>query len=318
MEKDGKDLEKLVQLINMSIEPDSAVEHNVFLPVIGSPSKRTRQCDIVITSGPKHRQTITLIEVQDRTSKVDINTFNGWLDKLNEVGAQHLVCVSRLEFAESIKEKALLSGNKVKLITMREIDKNGVPLGLFKLKFKYFDFKILKSGKIDLAISKAETQSLGIYDEIKEYLNANKELNFNLKIFSYDQNELICLYKICRDGILTKKGENLGVGKVVFEKDNGKPIFLFINGVFTRISLEVEFDWQNDTIEYPVSILSYDQQNDGSLAWVFEGQNETPSGKISFKIPVVNDEKGFRIGGLITTMPEDVELMLYKENNDYK
>jgi hypothetical protein len=144
MKTDGKELEQLIHLISKSIEPGASIEHNVFLPVLNSPSNRKRQCDVVIRSGPKHRKTLTIIEIQDRTSKVDINTFNGWLSKLEEVGAQHLICVSRLEFPESIKEKALLSGHKVKLITLKEISEDKIPFGLLKFVFNYFDFRVTK------------------------------------------------------------------------------------------------------------------------------------------------------------------------------
>ncbi|MBL6932308.1 MAG: hypothetical protein ISR45_05120, partial [Rhodospirillales bacterium] len=95
MKNDGKDLEHLVHAIEQSIAPDSVVEHDVNLPVISSGSGRTRQCDVVIRSGQKPRETITIVEVQDRGSKPDINTFGGWLQKLEEVGGQHLICVSR-------------------------------------------------------------------------------------------------------------------------------------------------------------------------------------------------------------------------------
>lgn len=312
MKNDGKELEKLVHLISTSLEPDANVEHNQFLPVIGSPSERTRQCDIVIYSGPKHRRSITLVEVQDRDYQTDINTFNGWLEKLNEVGAQHLICVSRKEFPESIKEKAFFSGNKVKLITMREISGKAIPLDFLKMKFKYFDFKINRSRNLDLSYSKSETEGLGIYDEIKQFLKANSTLSFGEKIFSFDKIELVNLHKVCLDNTEIQKGETSGTNKIKFERDKGRPIYLYINGLFTRISLEVEFEWQNEVMEYPVSIISYDQLNDGSLAWVFEGQSETPSGKIFFKIPITKNDNGYQILGLMTKFPEDVEITLYR------
>src|SRR5882757_4539567 len=89
---DGKYFEKIVHLLEQSLDPESKVEHDVKLPILHSPSGETAQCDIVITSGKKPRETLTLIEVQDRSSKVKPNDFRGWLKKVEEVGAQHLIC----------------------------------------------------------------------------------------------------------------------------------------------------------------------------------------------------------------------------------
>jgi len=57
-------IEKLVQLIEKSISPESLVEHNIFLPDLTSRSNAKRQCDIVIKSGKPPRQTLTIVEVQ--------------------------------------------------------------------------------------------------------------------------------------------------------------------------------------------------------------------------------------------------------------
>jgi len=316
MSKDWQDIEKLIQLINISIEPESKVEHDVQMPVINSPSNRSRQCDLVIYSGPKHRRTITLFEIQNRTSKVDINTFNGWLLKLEEVGAQHLVCVSRLEFPESIKEKALSSGNKVKLITLSLIEKDKIPLDLFKMKFKYVEFNILESNHGDLAYSKSETEALGIYDSVKEYAKNKSIINFSEKVFSYDKLEVISLYDICKKSVGLLQVDKIGIQKLDFRRDSGQPLYLFIDGKFIHIKLVMEIKWENKTIEYPVSILSYEQLIDGSLAWVFEGQNETPSGPISFKIPIIKKGSHYQIAGIMTSSSFDVELLLTKQREE--
>ena len=315
MENDGKEMEKLIHLINKSIEPESNIEHNVFLPVIGSASGRKRQCDILITSGPSHRKTLTLVETQDRTSKVDINTFNGWLEKLTEVGAQHLICVSRLDFPESIKEKAYLSGNKVKLVTMKEIAEDEIPFDFLKLKFKYLNFKLIESKNLNLTYSRSEAKSLGVYDAILEYRKDNLKLNFNDKIFSLDQFELKCLYNICRDSIQIQNENCSGLDKIAFDTKSGTPLYLFIDNKFLRIGLEVEFKWENEAFEYPVSLLTYEQGKDGSLAWVFEGQYETIGGKISFKLPIIKTNGKYQIAGIMTNLPDNHELLLFNEIN---
>ena len=139
IKNDGSFLERLVQVIEQSLAPGSIVERNIKLPVLNSKSGRTAQCDVIIRTGLPPRETITIIEVQDRLAPVDINDFRGWLEKLEEVGAQHLYCVSRKPFPESIKENATESGNKVKLVTLAEIDSDQIPINFFKTTFIYHD-----------------------------------------------------------------------------------------------------------------------------------------------------------------------------------
>ena len=104
--KDWKFFEEIVTILEGKINKESNVVQNVNLPVIDSPSNRVRQCDVVIYTGNAPRQTMTIVEVQKRGSKPDINTFNGWLEKMKEVGAQHLLCVSQQGFPASIQEKS--------------------------------------------------------------------------------------------------------------------------------------------------------------------------------------------------------------------
>jgi hypothetical protein len=135
MVNDGTFLEKLVQLIEQSLALDAIVERNVKLPILNSRIGVIAQCDIVIRTGKPPRETLTIVEVQDREKPVDINMFRGWQQKLQDVGAQHLYCVSRQTFPESIKEKASLSGNTIKLITLKELDTDQIPLTFFKMSF---------------------------------------------------------------------------------------------------------------------------------------------------------------------------------------
>ena len=116
---DGKYLEQLVELIEKSIarstDHTAKVERNVNLPVLNSSIGATRQCDIIIRSGVVPRETITIVEVQDRKEAVEIGHYSDWITKLDSVGAQQLICVSRHAFPESIKEQVALSGTKVRL-----------------------------------------------------------------------------------------------------------------------------------------------------------------------------------------------------------
>jgi hypothetical protein len=44
-----KTIERIITSLEKILTPDAKVEHDVRLPVIGSLSKRKRQCDVVIT-----------------------------------------------------------------------------------------------------------------------------------------------------------------------------------------------------------------------------------------------------------------------------
>lgn len=113
-------VEKTVALLEKSLTPTAKVEHNVRLPVLGK--SRWRQCDIVITFGEPPRQTLAIVEVQKRKRKPNITTFHGWVQKMREVGAQHLICVSALGYPKSIIiEVATHYGPTVRLLTLEEL-----------------------------------------------------------------------------------------------------------------------------------------------------------------------------------------------------
>jgi hypothetical protein len=115
--------ERLAALLEKSITPDAEVSHNIKLPVLGRPG-RFRQCDVVIKYGRQPRQSIAIVEVQKRSRKPDINTFHGWLRKMQQVGAQQLICVSEAGYPRSIIEEVALSiGPTVTLMTLESFEK---------------------------------------------------------------------------------------------------------------------------------------------------------------------------------------------------
>lgn len=119
-----KSAEELVAAIEKSLAPNAIVEHDIRLPVVGQ--DRTRQCDVVIRIGKVPREQLIIVEVQKRHAKPDITTFHGWVGKMQEVGANGLICVSESGFPQSIIDDVRLrQGPKVKLMTL---EKNDDPL----------------------------------------------------------------------------------------------------------------------------------------------------------------------------------------------
>lgn len=301
---DGSFLEKLVQLIEQSIAPEAVVERNVRLPILGSASGAMAQCDIVIRNGKPPRQTVTIVEVQDREKPVDINTFRGWQQKLQDVGAQHLYCVSRQPFSESIKEKAVLSGNTVKLITLTTLDVDKIPLNFFKRVFMYQHFDIPYARK--KAVHFPSLQGDHNRENREIVTHELKQLKTNDLKFSFYPPRLTALSTICIHNVSPEV--NLTCETRILRIGFDKPLFFHLStGEFIPIQLELEFTATAKLIEMPDSILSYDQHDDGALAWVVESFYQSPWGPIWMKMPVTRSGDEFTISGMLVNIPVDME-----------
>ena len=293
MSKPGEDLEKIVEIIERSISPSSKIEQNVFLPVLTSQHGHTAQCDIVIRSGTPPRETLTIVEVQDRNSKVDINTFRGWLNKIDDVGAQHLICVSRKEFPESIKEKVNQSGTKVFLVTLKDLSPEDIPLELIRFIFKYTHIDIKSISNVRPYVAQGQ---------IKQYNLEPISHDYNDKVWSLDKENLISLVDVCKSKVFPQKasvsssGYLEGSGNLSFNLSSNEQLFYFHKGDFIHIGIECNFEWEFEHAEVPMSIASYEQDKHGSLAWVFEVTHETKNGCVSVKLPIVKSKsRGYEL-----------------------
>ena len=313
MSNDGKSLEILVQMIERSISPESRVEHNVQMPILNSPKGFTTQCDIVIRTGNPPRETTTIVEVQDRGSQVKPNDFRGWKQKLEEVGAQHLICVSRQEFPESVKEQAALSGNSIRLVTLKELTAESMPIDLFKLEFAYKDFAMTELKILDTIFSKSEAEGLGI----REKVLARKETNTNEKCWSLDKFELLSLHQLALKFYHPQKGIKEGEGKLSFSVEEEPYLYLFESGHFLKIGMNVEFKWKNEVIRQPVAVLSYEQDKHGALAWAVDFSYKSPQGIIGMKMPIVKDGDRYAIRELSFILPPETELALIRGKLDW-
>ncbi len=146
-------IEEVVSIIEKEISPESHVEHDVWLPDLTESSKK-RQCDIVIRSGKPPRETITIVEVQNRSKKFDITLFDGLCTKMRKVGAQHLICVSRKGFPESIKKEAIKQGPTVRLITLEKLKEGDWPFNIFENCIFISEKNILEIQNLKLGVRK--------------------------------------------------------------------------------------------------------------------------------------------------------------------
>ncbi len=117
-----KDLERVVELLERSLDPDSRVEQDVQMPVLASIKGATAQCDVVVWSNQGENEVITIVEVQDRTTQMVPNDVRGFVGKRDEVGANKVVCVSRRDFSESVKERSAQSDGKLVLMVINDWD----------------------------------------------------------------------------------------------------------------------------------------------------------------------------------------------------
>lgn len=312
MINDGSFFEKLVQVIEQSIAPDSVVQRNVSLPILSSRNGATAQCDIVIRTGKPPRETLTIIEVQDRQRAVDINEFRGWQQKMQQVGAQHLYCVSRKPFPESIRESAALSGNTIKLITLSTIDSDKIPINFFKTTFIYLDVDISHIRKRSFSFPSLQNDSNRLKLEyVTQELSQLKtnDLKFSFYLPTVTALSTICINNVSHQQDVISQTNTLALG---FDR----PLFfLLTNQEFVPITLDIEFTWSAKRVEIPVTLLSYDQDDHGTLAWILESFYQSSRGPIWIKIPVTKSGDGYSISSMLLTLPENVEFIFRLQKN---
>jgi hypothetical protein len=289
MNNDGKYLEGVVKLIERSLNTESKIEQNVQMPVLTSKIGATTECDIVITTGVYPRQTITIIEVQDRTKKPALNDFRGWQKKLEQVGAQHLICVSKEGFTESEIELACQSGNTIRLMKITSLDVDTIPMDFFEFKgFRYTDFEMKLIHEPALQLSMKDVKRLKVdTSELRERMS----FPLNDKRFSLDGETTFSMYDICKSNSDFKEGIESGISRIDFISDEN-PLYYVIHGKFIRTKLTLEYSWWNEYAIVPASLLSYDQHGFGPLAWLLEAGYNSKKGFIGFKIPVVKNPNG--------------------------
>lgn len=264
--EDWKKKEELVKVIEKVISPSSRVERNIMLPNLKSKSGAKRQCDVVIRTGKPPRETISIVEVQKRGAKVDINTFGGWCVKMRDVGAQHLICVSEKGFPKSVKEEALLMGPTVRLLTLSQLDSiDDSPVN--------FKSNTVKNPRREL------TRINGAVLNYKNDVNTGPQsmaINLTSPDFMYNgflmtANDLFFAHLDYLEG----KGNNYADGKHVIEMKLPLPKdkFYFKNDGNLKEIIEFSASYEVDILNREMELTSseYKQVDYGtSIAWVME------------------------------------------------
>jgi hypothetical protein len=290
-------VEEVAALLEKSITPFAKVEHNVRLPVIGK--SRRRQCDVVITSGEQSRKTITIVEVQKRQRKPDITTFHGWHRKMEEVGAQHLICVSMLGYPKSIiEEVATTYGPTVRLLTLAQLRETKIP-GLefvypyLLYKLPHFTVEAVGPGaklKRQPLENRPATLSLTFTANDKIFtIDNSQELQTLNELIAHDFSHINQMF--IERHIKEPNSYSLEITLVPAEHN----LWLNLDGQQHKVlSLPVKLSVETTVYNIPLTILSYQQQFiDGVLAWVTLAKGIIEDKEVSVQLVFKVDNNGF-------------------------
>lgn len=286
-------VEEVAALLEKSLTPLAKVEHNVWLPVVGK--SRRRQCDVVITYGEHPRQTVAIVEVQKRERKPDINTFHGWCRKMQEIGAQHLICVSVRGYPKSIiDEVATRIGPTVRLLTLTQLRETKVPGLVFVSPFvlhKHPHFTLeavgpgvrLESPPADKSLTFSSGDKVFILDDSQELQSLNE-------LIAHALNRDIS-YMFLERGIEEPNSYSLEITLGSAERD----LWLHVSGQpYKVLSLPVRLRIETTVSNIPLTVLAYQQQFiGGALAWVALARGLVEDKEVSVQVVFKVDRDGF-------------------------
>ena len=303
-EIEWKLVEQVAALLEKSITPIAKVERNVELPVIGK--NRKRQCDVVITYGEEPRQTITIVEVQKRKRKPELTTFHGWYRKMQEVGAQHLICVSTKGYPKSIiDEVATEYGPTVRLLTLEELQEPQILSISFLAPYIFHthDYYSIASISPNIKLEHFTTVKPESHPELTTSLriipinSSDKRFTLNESFDLYSLDELT--EKIVKSNFITDH----------YSVDPKRPI-QFIDMFFTSKEHNLWLHWDNQKIrvlnlpitlrreskifKIPLTVLAYEQKFvQGTLAWVLISKGKVEGCDIEIIVVFKQDKDGF-------------------------
>lgn len=220
-----------------------------------------RQCDVVIRQGEPPRDSLTIVEVQDRTKKVSMPDFDSWCRKRDSVRAQHLICVSRQGFSHQVMAGAKQQGGGVRLLTFAELEETAWPL-----KFK--------EGKLPFVWPEATLESYSI----KSLTNEAPVKIASGEVAFYRNGSLTTLNQTLGSipfPIKCTKGESESLFDRRMEFDGNDVLTMSWPGGTTQIvALTARYRIKCRQVILSMIASEYKQVDygDGALAWVLEGR----------------------------------------------
>ncbi len=289
-------VEEVAGLLEKSLTPFAEVRRNVKLPVIGK--TRLRQCDVVITYGSPPRQTVSIVEVQKRARKPAINTFHGWCRKMQEVGAQHLICVSMLGYPKSIiDEVATRCGPTVRLLTLNELRKPEVPGLTFVSPFllhKKPQFTLEEVGPSVRLEGFPKGVGVDMFSSADKVFTVDdsKELQSIVDVITAAMCEISNAFRERKEEEPDRYRLELTLGSV------DKTLWLHIKGKpYKVLKLPTRVRVETAVSSIPLTTFEYHQESvEGALAWVAVAEGISENKPISIRLVFRKDEEGFLRG----------------------
>ena len=294
LEPKWKTVEKVVALLEKSLSPESKVTHNVKLPCLST--GHLEQCDVLIETGNAPRITRTIVEVQKRNEKVKPNDFRGWCQKMQDVGANRLICVSAKPFSRSIKDKVAKEyGPAVLLVQLEALEASKWPIQIVDNVMKFY------KPKVDVDFTIKPNPRLIFHPEQNPFKKYSGQLfgsdNWQSVIKKDGVDNLFSIKDLINEG--TKllndfpKFNNLpeGVHKVPFSWKPKNTSLCFEGECAPIIQVDIVFLIEIKSFLLPFEISSYTQEGHNTLAWVARayGNVEGNDTEIRFTLSPNND-----------------------------
>ena len=316
---DWKATERLVSWLEEIISPEAVIEHNVMLPVLGQ--ERKRQCDVVVRLGKPPRDQFFIVEVQARDSKPDINTFGGWLRKMDEVGANGMLCVSQAGFPSSIIEEVKHRvGPKVKLLTLNEEGKANFTWNQLQL-FPQIEYRNFHASIPQLEAPVFEDLLL-----VPPYLLIDGNALLSL---SGKQSETFSISKALNDALHRSdpfeaippefRDRPLNV-RLTLAPKQGTRMWVHVNDAAYSIKqwrFEMAVRRETKLIQMPYTKWNYTQEmHEGELAWFAKAEATVEGTRVDLVMIFVPNADGSLTAGSIIQMFPDNDQMKVRMPDD--
>jgi ribosomal protein L19 len=255
-------IERTVAVLEQMLAAGALVQDNQREPELVTGT--LRQCDVTIRYGSPPRSTLAaIVEVQDRSSKVDLPTFEGWCAKREKLGAQRLICVAREGYSEGVEKAAASMGDIVILMTLCEPEQRPIFIAETPV---FLHAEIVHNRQAEVVLDREAPAFVCSCDDKLFESPLSEE---NLDLYSLAERALVdgTAKDVRRRNILSDRFEK--TFRVEFSTA-GKPLILK-RGERMHSVLEVRFcdlveEFQQVLTSTP---LAYEQRNiNGALGWV--------------------------------------------------
>ncbi len=292
-------IERTIAVLEKMLQPGARVSHNVLLKELITGTRR--QCDVVVRSGAAPRETITIVEVQDRNRRVELSDYEGWCQKREKVGAQHLICVSVTGFPESVQRDAALKGDTVRLMTL--LDPSVFP-SFFAARAVTYDLEVVEAYDMEVVFDTLvpNGQATGRIDE-KKFVVSNSERRLSLADIAEAERSGD---RVLNMTTTTSEDGFDRIYKLDFALP-GRTFSIVADGSsYPIVELRVIEHCKRYHYQVALEPLAYEQIGFGSsLGWVFWGTGEHDAEQFTVRVPVVRLPNGqVRVGAVETSTPK--------------